>query len=133
MTVAAGDTGLAVVDVADPELVSPVATIPLPASAHAIAFVGSHIAIATDAGATWMVDVSEPLAARTAGSFSLPTHPVAVHLDGDDAFVLDALSGLHTLDVSDPHRPKQLALYGVPGATQLAMHERRALYPARNP
>jgi len=116
--VAAGESGLRIVEVADPGNLREVGFYDTPGWAEGIAvagdfaFVGGH-----DAGLR-VVDISDPANPSETGFYDTPGLALGVAVAGDYAFVADADAGLRVVNISDPINPREAGFYDTPGSAR---------------
>jgi hypothetical protein len=66
--------------------------------------------LATGENGLQIVDARNPAQPELLGSVALPGYSRGVELDGDRAYVLDALKGVSLVDISSPNEPRNLGL-----------------------
>jgi hypothetical protein len=128
--VAAGDAGVQIVDVANPDAPRVVGTANTPGRARGIALVGTHAYVA-DESALVVVDVADRT--RPAVRASLATPALAVAPDGNRVFAL-ADNRLHVVDVANPIAPQVIGTADAAGAQAIVAAGGRAFVatPALN-
>jgi hypothetical protein len=109
-----GDSGLAVVDVADPAQAAVVGT--LSGTVAGLATAGSHVYVADGTGLR-VVDVSTPTAPAQAGSLTLAGQPSAVAIQGSYAYVTGQDTGLRVVNIADPSNPQATGYRAISGAS----------------
>ena len=108
--VAAGTSGLHIIDVSNPTFPRDVATIGAPflSNATGVAVIGTH-AYATDLNGTLqVVDISDPTTPAVVGSLTLPSAalgPLSIAVKGSFLYVPDDFAGLLVINVSNPTSP----------------------------
>ena len=102
--VAAGDSGLQIMDISDPDAPTLVGSYVTPGSALDVAVVGDLAFVADNYSGLQIVDISDPAAPTLVGSFDTPSFVWDVTVAGDLAFVADS-DALQIVDVSDPAVP----------------------------
>ncbi len=113
--VAAGSTGLQVVDVSNRASPQVVASLDTPGNANDVAVVGNFAYVADDSSGLRIINISNPLAPSLAGALDTAGIAWDVVVRGGYAFVADGTSGLKIINVSSPSTPSlvgSLALSG---------------------
>jgi hypothetical protein len=113
--VAAGATGLQVVDVTDRRSPRVVSALDTPGNANDVRVVGNRAYIADGSAGLRIINVSNPLAPTLLGSLDTPGNANDVTVVGNKAFVADGATGLQIIDVSDPTAPRLLGALDTPG------------------
>ncbi len=113
--VADGDSGLHVIDIADPSAPALLGTADTPGTAHDVALFGNHAYVAGRDLGLAIVDLGNPAAPFVAGSLDTPSRAFDVEISGTFAFVADLFSGLQVVDVSDPTAPAIVGSVNTPG------------------
>jgi hypothetical protein len=113
--VAAGLTGLYVVDVSHlstPQIVGHVDT---PGNANAVRVAGGYAYIADGPGGLAIADVQDPAHPRLVGQVSTGDQTVGLAVTGGRAYLAEGTSGLEIADVGVPASPRILGAVAVPG------------------
>lgn len=113
--VAAGSSGLHVVDISDPSRMSLLGSWDSPGSAEGVAISGSTAYLADGPFGLRALDVSDPARPRPLGSAFDTKFAFDVALGGGFAFVAAAGAGLLVADVGDPSRPVEVATLATEG------------------
>lgn len=119
---AAGSSGLLVVDITSPAAPVPVTTLALPGQARSVALAGEYALVAAGSAGVRVVDISTPAAPFEAGSFAAPFAWDA-WASGETAAVAAGSGGLQVLaadlpqlslagSLKYPPRPRDLAVAG---------------------
>lgn len=106
--VAAGATGLQVVDVSDGRLPHIVGSADTPGNANDVRVVGDLAYVADGAAGLQIIDVSTPTAPVLVGSLDTPVFAHDVVVRAGRAFVADRQGGLRVIDVSVPTAPVEV-------------------------
>jgi hypothetical protein len=116
----------------DPEFIWPpglafLSSCPTGGNAWGMTKVGDFVYYGDDWSGLQIIDVSDPAAPVSAGSYDTPGDAWSVAVVGDYAFVADGESGLQILDVSDKAAPSLVGSYDTPGtANAVALDGERA-------
>lgn len=113
--VAAGETGLGIVNVSDRSKPSLSGTLALDGEALGVAATRRYAYVAGGAEGLWIVDVRTPTVPIEAGSYDTPGQALDVAVAGRFAYVADGDSGLQIIDVGKPDSPKWKSSYGTSG------------------
>lgn len=113
--VAAGATGLQIVDVSDKLLPRIVGSLDTPGNANDVRIVGDRAYIADGSAGLQIVDVSDPIKPSLLGSVNTPGEAQDVVVLGQRAYVADGAAGLQIIDVSNPSAPVILGSLDTPG------------------
>jgi hypothetical protein len=116
--VAAGSTGLQIVDVSDrtnPQVVSSVDT---PGNANDVQLVGNLAFVADGSSGLQVIDVTKPLTPVLVGSYKTVGVAWDAVVTGGLAYVAVDTSGVQIVDVSNPAAPIGLGLVALPGITK---------------
>lgn len=116
--VAAGSTGLQVVDVSDRRAPRIVGSLDTPGNANDVRVVGNRAYIADGSAGLRIVDISNPASPVPLGSLDTAGEANDVVVVGDRAYVADGLAGLQIIDVSDPVVPRLLGTFDTPGTAR---------------
>ena len=104
--VAAGATGLQIVDVTSHAAPSIVAALDTPGNANDVVLVGTHAYIADGPGGLRIVDITNPLAPASLGSVTIPGNDARdVQVAGGVAYMAGGAGGLSIVDVSNAASP----------------------------
>lgn len=113
--VAAGATGLQIVNVANRTAPVVVASLATPGNANDVVIVGNRAYVADGSAGLRIIDVTNPLAPVSIGAFDTPGDAVDVVVSNNRAYVADGISGLRIIDVSNPANPQLLGSVDPPG------------------
>jgi hypothetical protein len=113
--VAAGSTGLQVVDVTDRRAPQIVGALDTPGNANDVRVVGNRAYIADGSAGLRIIDVTNPASPVFLGALDTPGEANDVVVVGDRAYVADGAAGLQIIDVSDPLAPRLLGTFDTPG------------------
>lgn len=103
---AAGRTGLRIVDISMPSLPVLLATLDTPGRARDVALLGDYALVADGLAGLQIVWIGDPAQARIATSVPVPGDAMAVDVEGTIACVAAGLAGgLLVVDLSDPEAP----------------------------
>jgi YVTN family beta-propeller protein len=125
--VAAGASGLQVVNVANRAAPVVVAARDTPGNANDVKIVGNLAFVADGSSGLQIIDITNPLSPTIAGSLETPGDAWDVAVSGNRAYVADGALGLRIIDVSNPAAPRLLGVVDPPG-TQKGV----AIDPARD-
>ena len=109
--VAAGRSGLSVVDVSDPASPTVVADLDTPGQVLSVAVSGNYVYAADYDGGLRVIDVSTPTDPVEVASFMGVGQISFVEVDGNYAYVLYYQLGLVILDISTPSNPTSVGAY----------------------
>ncbi len=112
---AAGATGLRIVDVSDPAAPAPVSTLAFPSPARDVRVQGDYAYLTSYGGEVYIADISNPGFPGLLGSLTVPGDPRGLDVSGNYAYVASGSGGLHILDVSNPAAPSPVASYVLSG------------------
>ena len=113
--VAAGSTGLQVVNVANRAAPVVVASLDTPGNANDVKVVGNLAYVADGTGGLRIIDITNPLAPVNVGAFDTPGDAWDVAVSGNRAYVADGDNGLVIIDVTNPQNPQLLGSVNPPG------------------
>jgi len=113
--VATGGSGLAIVDISDPENPVEIGYCDTPGYAWGVAVSGDLAFVADEEAGLRVVDVSNPEEPEEVGYYDTPGRAYGVAVSGDLAFVADYDAGLRVLDVSNPEEPEEVGYCDTPG------------------
>jgi len=120
--VAAGGSGLRIVNVSTPTTPSEVGALDTPGNAQDVAVAGSYAYVA-DGNSLRILNVSNPVAPFEVGFHDMPGNAVGVAVAGNYAYVANEgywncadCGGLRILDVSKPYAPASVDSYITPDA-----------------
>lgn len=116
--VAAGATGLQIVNVSNRAQPAIVASRALPGNANDVVVVNQRAYVAAGAAGLQIVDVSNPLAPVVVGSIATGNVAWDVVVKGTRAYVASGTAGLKVVDVSNPSTPVQLGALALSGTTK---------------
>jgi hypothetical protein len=102
--VAAGDKGLAVIDVTDPKAPVLRSVLDTPGEARDVAPHGSIALVADGPGGLLAIDIANPAAPKVVGSWDSPGEATGLSLRGETAFLADGSAGLRIVDIARPAR-----------------------------
>jgi hypothetical protein len=112
--VAAGSSGLRVVDVSNPAAPVEVGFYDTPGHAEGVYAAGNYAYVADRSAGLRVVDVSNPAAPVEVGFYGTPGYAHDVYVVGDYAYVADDWTGLRIISVADPIRPTEIGFYTTP-------------------
>jgi hypothetical protein len=104
--VAAGSTGLQVVNVSNPAAPVIVGSLDTPGNANDVRVVGSRVYVADGSSGLRIIDVTSPATPVLLGALDTPGDASDVVVEGDLAYVADGASGVHIINVSLPASPQ---------------------------
>jgi hypothetical protein len=113
--VAAGEEGLFVIDVIDPNLPVQVGHHDTPGNANDVRVVGTHAYVADGAAGLIVVDVADPRAPFITGRADTAGDATDLVVAGDLVFVADGAAGVAAIDVTDPAAPQVVGTVDTPG------------------
>ncbi len=114
--VAAGTSGLAVVDVADRSAPVLVTTVDTAGTARDVRVEGAVAYVADGSGGLVLFDLTDPLAPTLLGTFDTPGDARDVEVRGTLAYIADGNQGLRIVDVGDPVNPTLVGSIGALGS-----------------
>jgi len=113
--VAAGGSGLRVVDISDPFHPTELGAWDSRGYAEGVAVAGNIVYLADGPYGLRVVDVSNPAMPTEIGSAFPMNYTFKVAVDGQYAYIAAAGAGLLIADVSDPRHPVEVGTYDTPG------------------
>jgi hypothetical protein len=116
--VAAGSTGLQVVDVSNHTAPRIVAALDTNGNANDVRIVGTYAYVADGPAGLKIIDISNPLAPRLAGSVATPGDAWDVVVASGRAYLACGAAGLQIADVSDPTAPRIIGGVDTPGTAK---------------
>jgi DNA-binding beta-propeller fold protein YncE len=116
--VAAGSTGLQVVDVTDRQAPHIVGSLDTPGNANDVRVVGNRAYIADGAAGLRIIDITNPANPTALGALDTPGQASDVVVVGNRAYVADGTAGLQIIDVSDSLAPILLGTFDTPGTAK---------------
>jgi len=127
--VAAGLSGLQIVDVSDPENPELIGDWEIPSFAFGIAISGNYAYIANGMGGLHIVSIADPEHPERAGFYGIDDwYAYDVTVSDDYAYVAD-VSGLRVISIADPEHPEEVGHYDTPGAAMdVALSEDGLIY-----
>ena len=125
--VAAGGTGLHIVDVSVPSRPVVIGAYDTPGYAEGVAVAGRYAYVADGPGGLRIIDIADPASPTEAAVAYGLSYVFDVALSGSYAYLAAAGAGLLVADVSDPARPVELGRLDTPGyAYGIAVSENTA-------
>jgi hypothetical protein len=116
--VAAGATGLQVVDVSNPRAPVIVGSANTPGNANDVRVVGNLAYVADGSAGLQIIDISTPAAPAIVGSVDTPGEAQDVIIAGGRAYVADGATGLQVIDVTTPAAPRILGAVDTAGTAR---------------
>jgi hypothetical protein len=116
--VAAGSTGLQVVDVTNRSAPVIVGAVDTPGNANDVVVVGSTAFVADGSAGLRIIDITDPRNPVIVGAVDTPGDAQDVMVKGSRAFVADGASGLQIVDVTNPQTPVLLGSVDTPGSAK---------------
>ncbi len=113
--VAAGSTGLQVVDVSDRRAPRIIGSLDTPGNANDVRVVGNRAYVADGSAGLRIVDISNPASPVPLGSLDTAGEANDVVVVGNLAYIADGPAGLQIIDVSDPVVPRLIGTLDTPG------------------
>ena len=113
--VANHDAGLQVIDISNPALPSPVATVDTSGAAYGVAVAGPYAYVADGDAGLRVIDISNPAAPSLVATVDTSGFARGVAVAGHYAYVADGVAGLQVIDISDPAVPTLVATLGISG------------------
>jgi len=113
--VAAGATGLQVIDASDPTAPALVASLDTAGNANDLRVAGGTVYLADGDAGLAVIDVSDPLHPALLGTADTPGTATDLVVAGGRAYVADGAAGLTIFDVTDPAAPSFLGRVDTPG------------------
>lgn len=116
--VAAGDKGLNIIDVCNPQ--SPVlkGMIDTRGDARDVALGGSYAFVADGPEGLIVVDIRNPAAPKSAGGWDSPGESNEIVLRGDLAYIADGSAGLQILNIKNPEKPLRVGTLDTDGTAE---------------
>ncbi|GEM_PF-769942 len=110
--------GMEIVDISQVSSPSLAGTYNTMRSIFAVDVSGSYAYISEDAGGLRVLNINDPSALSTVGSYAADAGNVAIGVSvaGDYAYLADGYGGLVTIDISDPASPALASTYGYAAA-----------------
>lgn len=116
--VAAGSTGLQVVNVNDRNNPRIDAALDTPGNANDIRVSGNIAYIADGVAGLQIIDIGSPTQPRLVGTYNTPDVAWDVAVVGNIAYIADGASGLHILNIANPQAPVLLGSIDTPGTAK---------------
>lgn len=116
--VAAGSTGLQVVNVSNPLSPQIIGSRDTPGTAIDVRIVGNLAYIADGESGLQVMDISNPASPTIIGSLDTPGIAQDVVISGTRAFIADGTSGLRIINVSNPAAPTLVGSVDTPGTAK---------------
>ncbi len=116
--VAAGSTGLQVVNVSDKNNPKVAAALDTPGNANDVSVVGNYAYVADDSSGLNIIDISNPLAPTNVGAFDTAGTAWDVVVSNGYAFVADGANGLKIINVSNPAKPALVGGLAIGGTSK---------------
>ena len=116
--VAAGATGLQVVDVSDPNTPTVVSSKDTPGNANDVVVVGDLAYVADGASGLQILDISDPLNPTILKAVDTPGVAQDVAVKDTLALVADGATGLQVIDITDPATAKLIGSLDTPGTAK---------------
>lgn len=116
--VAAGSTGLQIVDVSDKRTPRIVGSLDTTGNANDVRVVGNLAYVADGSAGLQIIDVTVPTAPVKLGSYNTPGDAYDVAISGNRAYVADGSSGLQIINITNPASPTLLGTYDSPGTAK---------------
>jgi hypothetical protein len=113
--VAAGATGLQVLDVTDRRSPHVVGSLDTPGNANDVRVVGTRAYVADGTAGLRVIDITNPSVPTLLGALDTPGQANDVVVVGNRAYVADGTAGLQIIDVSNPEAPALLGTLNTPG------------------
>jgi hypothetical protein len=116
--VAAGSTGLQVVDVSDRRAPRIIGSLDTPGNANDVRVVGNRAYIADGSAGLRIIDITTPASPTLLGALDTPGEANDVVVVGNLAYLADGPSGLQLIDVGDPVVPRLIGTLDTPGTAR---------------
>src|SRR6185369_5274695 len=116
--VAAGSTGLQVLDVSDRRAPRIIGSLDTPGNANDVRVVGNRVYVADGSAGLRIIDVTNPASPTFLGVLDTSGEANDVVVVGNLAYVADGPSGLQIIDVSDPVAPRLVGTLDTPGTAR---------------
>ena len=116
--VAAGASGLVVVNVGNPSSPAIVATLDTPGNANDVRVLGNRVYVADGSAGLRIIDVTNPLQPVLLGSLDTAGEANDVIVSGNFAYVADGVAGLQIIDISNPAAPTLVRTVDTPGTAR---------------
>lgn len=116
--VAAGATGLQVINVSNRRSPAIVGSLDTPGNANDVRIVGNQAYVADGSAGLRIIDVANPMNPTLLGSVDTPGEAQDVVVSGTRAYVADGASGLQIIDVSNPAAPVIIGSVDTPGTAK---------------
>ena len=112
--VAAGTSGLAVVNISDKTAPSQVGIYNTAGSANEVVVVGNYAYVADQSDGLVVIDISTPSSPTYMGRYDTPSAAIDCVVDTPYVYVADYAQGLRVVDVSDPTNPTSAGFLDTP-------------------
>ena len=116
--IAAGSTGLQIVDVTDRRNPRIVGSLSTAGNANDVRVVGNLAYVADGSAGLQIIDVTVPTAPVLRGTYNTPGDAYDVVVSGNRAYIADGASGLQIIDITNPAAPTLLGSYDTPGTAK---------------
>ena len=104
--VADGDTGLSIINIADPTAPELVGSLTTDSGAYGIAVAGDYAYVADGDAGLKVINITDPSAPNLAGSLDTDGMAFGVAVAGDYAYVADYDKGLQIINIANPSAPE---------------------------
>jgi len=112
--VAALSSGLHIIDIADPENLSAVASVDTASDAYGVYVQGNYAYVAASLSGLQIIDVADPANPAVVATLDTPGYAYKVYVQGNYAYAATS-SGLQIIDVADPENPAVVSILDTPG------------------
>ncbi|MEW6380204.1 MAG: chitobiase/beta-hexosaminidase C-terminal domain-containing protein [bacterium] len=112
--VAAGSSGLVIIDLSQPDQPVVKANCPLVESAYGICMAGNYACVAAGYSGLSIIDLGQPDRPVLKGSCNTPGYARGVWVLGNLAYVADEWAGLQVIDISQPDKPALISSLATP-------------------
>ena len=116
--VAAGFSGLVIVDIDPPESASVVKIIPAPVVAQGVDVSDGYAFVVSGVGGLHIIDIDPPESASVVKTVDMPAIADRVAVSGGYAYVADGLGGLQVVDIDPPDSASIVTTVPTPGLAQ---------------
>lgn len=116
--VAAGASGLQIVDVTDRRAPHIAGSLDTPGNANDVKIVGNRAYVADGSAGLRIIDITNPASPNLLGAMDTPGNANDVVIVGNRAYVADGSAGLQIIDVSDPQAPLLLGTFDTIGTAK---------------
>jgi hypothetical protein len=120
--VAAGESGLQIVDIADPSSPVVIGFYDTPGNAYRVAIEGNYACVVDGTYGLRVIDVTDPSSPAEIGYYAEPLWwNVRIVMSGSHAFAISEGEGLLVFDIANPTSPAEIGYYAIGSPEDIAV------------